>query len=130
MKAYLLDVHNNRARTVEVGDEDRLEEYYKLLNCSTIDITSRQIEGKYFDIVCDDEGLFNEPVIVSALDSNGEPALCGSLLFCNYDGEGGETSLTDEDIALLRKHTAVAVKKDRATGKELDYVVVMTDVDY
>ena len=129
MKAYLLDVHNNRARTVEVGDEDRLEEYYKLLNCSTIDITSRQIEGKYFDIVCDDEGLFNEPVKVSALDSNGEPALVGSLLFCNYDGDGGETSLTDEDIALLRKHTAVAVKTDRATGKEVDFVVVMTGVD-
>lgn len=108
MRAYLLDVHSNRARVVEVGDEDRLEEYYKLLSCGTIDITSRQIEGKYFDIVCDDEGLFNEPVVVSALDSNGEPALVGSLLFCNYDGEGGETSLTDDDIALLRKHTVVA----------------------
>ena len=129
MKAYLLDVHNNRARTVEVGDDDRLEEYYKLLNCSLIDITSRQIEGKYFDIIADDEGLYNEPVIVSALDSNGEPALVGSLLFCNYDGEGGETSLTDEDIALLRKHTAVAVRSERETGKEIDYRVVITGVD-
>ena len=129
MRAYLLDVHNNRARVVEVGDEERLEQYYQLLNCSLIDITSRQIEGKYFDIVCDDEGLYNEPVIVSALDSNGEPALCGSLLFCNYDGEGGETSLTDEDITLLRKHTALAIKKDKETGKEVDVMVIVTGVD-
>ena len=45
------------------------------------------------------------------------------------DGEGGETDLTDEDIALLRKHTAVAVRKERDTGKEVDFVVVMTGVD-
>lgn len=128
MRAYLIDTEAKKARVVEIADDDRLSQYYELLNCSLIDITSRQIDGKYFDIIADDEGLFVEDPKVSALDSNGEPALVGNLLFCNYDGDGGETSLTDDDIELLRKHTVLAVKADKK-GNELDYVIVVTGVD-
>lgn len=46
-------------------------------------------------------------VKVTALDSNQQPQLVGNLVICNYDGEGGETSLTDEDIQHLYKHMAI-----------------------
>ena len=130
MRAYLLDVENKTRNAVEIDDTRHLEEYYKYLNCSIVDITSRKIGGKWFDIIADDEGLYKENPIVSALTSENEPALVGNLLFCNYDTETGEeTSLTDEDIAHLEKHTALAVKKD-AEGNEIDILLVMTQVDY
>ena len=130
MKAFLLDAENRQTRTVEVDDTDHLTEYYKLLNCEIVDITSRKIGGKYFDIVADDEGLMKENPIVSALDTEGQPALVGNLLFCNYDPETGEeVSLTDEDIQLLRDNVRFAAVRD-AEGNEKEYIIVMANVDY
>ena len=86
MKAYLIDTEAKEARVVEIDDSNHLTEYYKHLNCYLIDITRRQVGGRYFDIIVDDEGLFADNPIVSAIDSQGEPALVGNLLFCNHDG--------------------------------------------
>ena len=130
MKAYLLDVENKVRKAVEIDDDNHLQEYYKYLNCSIVDITSRKVGGKWFDIIADDEGMLKENPIVSALDSNNQPALVGNLLFCNYDSETGEeVSLTDDDIEHLEKYSALAVKKD-AEGNELDLLLVMTMVDF
>ena len=130
MKAYLLDVENKVRKAVEIDDDNHLQEYYRYLNCSIVDITSRKVGGKWFDIIADDEGLLKENPIVSALDSNNQPALVGNLLFCNYDSETGEeVSLTDDDIEHLEKYSALAVKKD-AEGNELDLLLVMTMVDF
>ena len=130
MKAYLLDVENKVRKAVEIDDDNHLQEYYKYLNCSIVDITSRKVGGKWFDIIADDEGMLKENPIVSALDSNTQPALVGNLLFCNYDSETGEeVSLTDDDIEHLEKYSALAAKKD-AEGNELDLLLVMTMVDF
>lgn len=75
-----------------------LDGYYKLLDCQTIDIVRRKIGGKYYDIVCDDEGLFKDQVKVSAVDGNGQAMLVGKLLICKHDGKGNETGLSQEDI--------------------------------
>lgn len=85
-----------QARVVEIPNS--LDGYYKLLDCQTIDIVKRKIGGKYYDIICDDEGLFKDGVQVSAVDSNGDAMLVGKLLICNDDGHGNEASLTQEDI--------------------------------
>ena len=130
MRAYLLDVENKRKQVVEIDDNRHLEEYYKYLNCSVIDITNRKVGGKWFDIIVDDEGMLKENPIVSALDSDMQPALVGNLLFCNWDGETGEEiSLSDDDIKHLEKYTALAVQKD-AEGRELDCLLVVTKVDF
>lgn len=102
--------------------EDELNAYYKLLDCSTIDIVSRKIGGKVFEIVCDDEGLLKQSPIVSAVDSDGHPALVGSLFICNSEGEH-LSSLTPNDTDYLYEHIAFAICKD---GTE---IVVLTDVD-
>ena len=92
--------------------------------------TNRKVGGKWFDIIVDDEGMLKENPIVSALDSDMQPALVGNLLFCNWDGETGEEiSLSDDDIKHLEKYTALAVQKD-AEGRELDCLLVMTKVDF
>ena len=128
MKAYLIDTEAKEGRVVEINDGDHLSEYYKLLKCYLIDITSRKVGGKYFDIIVDDEGLFADKPIVSAIDSNGEPALVGNLLFCNHDGQGGETSLTDRDIAILQEFTTIVNVVDKKGNR--DTAIIVKNVDY
>lgn len=103
----LLDVEKQEVREVEASS---LEEYYKLLNCSCIDIVTRNIMNtKYktntYDIICDDEALLKEGSIPSAFDLRSmKIGLVGNLLICNYDEEGNEKSLslTKEDKEFLK----------------------------
>ena len=102
-KGFVVDVYKQRnARVVEFIDN--LDNLYELTDCSCIDVAYRKV-GKYFyDIVCDDEGLYRADRIPSAFNHKGEPMLVGNLLFLNHDEEGEFTSLTDEQIADLSKH--------------------------
>lgn len=103
MKGYLVDVNNGTANEVETNGS--LEEYYKLLDCDCIDIVTRKIGGKYFCIVCDDEGLFVENPKISAIDSEGAPLLVGNLLVLNNGDDGDLHGLNESDIAILKKST-------------------------
>lgn len=93
---YFVDPENSIAepRTIEKS----LEGYYALLRCDTIDIVSRRIGGRPFDIICDDEGLFKDPLYISATDRDGSPALVGSILVVKFDGKDDVTSLTEEEL--------------------------------
>lgn len=93
---YLIDPMGN-AEKCEIPHD--LDGYHKLLDCQTIDIVSRKIGKKYYDIVCDDEGLFKDQVHVSAIDGKGDAMLVGKLFVCKHDGHGNEVGLSDDDIA-------------------------------
>lgn len=99
MKTILVDVYDRSVKPVDV--EDKLSEFYRLLRCGTIDITQREIGGKVFDVMCDDEGLLTDNPIVSAFDSDGRMALVGNLMFFHTDGEGNLVGLTDNESAHL-----------------------------
>lgn len=130
MKALLIDSKNGQVSEVELDDQKpHLEQFYELLECRLIDIAYRNIGGRFFDIIIDDEGLFADDPKVSALNSKREPVLVGNLLFCNHDGEGNETSLSEEDIAHLMDHVAVA-RQQMPDGSEGEPLVVMMDVEY
>lgn len=102
MKVFLIDTEQNRPLTVEtVGG---LSEWYRLLRCDLIDITERTIGGIVFDVIADDEGLLKPRAKVTGLDAAGQPVLVGNLVFCHSTPEGAEAGLSDEDIALLRRH--------------------------
>ena len=79
MKTILVDVYDKSIQPVDVAD--KLEDFYRLLRCDTIDITERNIGGKQFSVMCDDEGLLKDEAIVSAFDSNNNAALVGNLMF-------------------------------------------------
>ena len=102
IKGVLIDVISNTAKVVEI--EKSLKSYYKILNCDLIDITSRYIGGKLFDIICDDEGLFKEDFIASAVTSYNRIALVGNLFVVKFDGNDDETSLDDEEIEHILNH--------------------------
>lgn len=90
---------NAKNRTAEVKEiENNLDSYYSLLQCDTIDIANREIGGCRVDIICDDNGLFAEEPIVTAMDYYGKPMLVGNLFICSHDDEGNEASLSQHEI--------------------------------
>lgn len=103
IKAYYIDPKTNTAEPRDITPE--LDTYYELLHCTTIDIVTRKVKGKYYDIICDDEGLLVDDPLISAIDDRGRGMLCGALLIVGMaDDEGYETSLTDEDIAHIQRN--------------------------
>lgn len=101
MRGLLIDVWNNEIREVEAST---LDEYYKLIGCDTIDIAYYKIGSRYYNIICDDEGLLKDSVRVSAFDKRMRPILVGNLLISgDTDDNGGLTSLTDSDIMQIKE---------------------------
>lgn len=79
MEALLVKVLENKVETVDVNG---LEDYYKLLHCTTIDIVNRGINGKRYDIICDDEGTFSDAPLISVIDDLGRVTFVGNLIVC------------------------------------------------
>ena len=102
IKGILVDVKSNIIEVCEI--EKSLESYYKILNCELIDIVSMKIGHRYFDIICDDEGLMKEDITISAIYDDFTPALVGNLFIVRHDGKGNERSLTSDDILLILEH--------------------------
>lgn len=100
-KMILIDVNNNQFDIVEV---EGLDDYYKALSCSCVNIIRRKIDGKPFVIICDDEGFLARSPKISAIDSASRVMLVGNLLITSGEiTAGGElTSIkTDELVTVL-----------------------------
>lgn len=99
----LIDVEKGTAEPVLF--QSNLQFYYKLLRVQLIDIREFELEGKFFDAICDDEGLLKEKPIPSMFDEKGEPVLVGNLLICRNNPETGiEIELTNDDAKLIMRH--------------------------
>lgn len=112
-RVLVLDVKKPDVRQVVV---EELADYYEQLACDTFDIARRQIGERYYDIFCDDIGLFREDAVVSAIDDHDNPMLVGNLLIANHDADGNTTSLTDDDLNIIGGEILVGVHID-AEGK-------------
>ena len=99
LRGVLVDVENEKVRVVEIPD--KLDEFYKILNCRCIDIVARRIGWRTvrrFNIVCDDEGLYKDPQKISAIDNMGQPQLVGNLFIVGgTDEEGNLISLSEAE---------------------------------
>ena len=93
----LIDV-KNRTTVVCSVNSGSLEDYYRILDCTTFDIASRRIGENVYDIYCDDEGLLKCSPIVSAVSSDRQPMLVGNLFVTKTNDEGETISLTAEEI--------------------------------
>lgn len=100
MRVFVIDVNAGTYYTDDIQDD--LETYYKIIGCRTIEISCLEIENRTFDVICDDEGLFNEHgARPSVVDLESHPRMVGSLIFCHTDENGDETDLIDGDAAAL-----------------------------
>lgn len=106
MKTIILDVKNSHLSVKDV--EDRLETWYRELDCEWIDIVVRNIGGKRFNIICDDMGLL-KPNKVAIVDRDFSPMIVGNIAITNDNGYGELTSLTDDDVELILKSAAIAM---------------------
>ena len=118
--AVVIDTTSNKA-TVETF-EDELEEFYRLLNCDLFDIVRRKIGGKYYDIYCDDIGLYADEPIVSAIDPfDSRCGLVGNLIIVNHDAQGYSMSLTDADI--IRVYSRIGKYRDDDGSERLALMI-------
>lgn len=93
-------VSNGVAKEYEL-EYNNYKDFYPLLNCDTFDVQSRNFNGEWLDIYCDDEGLFkanNKPSILTF--SNGElvEQIVGNAFIVAHNDEGDTISLTDEQV--------------------------------
>lgn len=104
IKVIYLNVKNNK--TPEFLDiPDQLESYYKLIQCRYIDIVRRKIGQRYFNIVCDDEGMLADMAKISAISNLGEIMLVGNLIICSdkVTDDGDLTGLTEEEAEYIKE---------------------------
>ena len=95
--------------------EDDLKTFYKLIDCDTIDIVTRSFGGKFFDIICDDEGWFKENPCFSASNRAGTDGIVGNIIITGVsDREGNLPSLTDEDVKRISSKTSFAIFRDKS----------------
>ena len=91
-----------------------LEDYYREMEIDCIDIVTRKIGGKRYDVICDDEALLKENPIPTMFDVEGMPMLCGNLIIAGLaDEEGNMTDLTDEDMVRITGNLAVVTVKNK-----------------
>ena len=86
-----------------IDEADTLNEYYHLLGCRCIDMVEIDVDNYSYDVVCDDEGLFREPMVPTLYISE-EQVLFGSLAFVKIDEEGYTVGLENEDIKRLLRY--------------------------
>lgn len=114
MKALLLNVYGDYIKVVDI--EDDLHTYYRLLDCSMIEIVERKIGRKWFDVICDEEGTFQEQPKISAIDNLGRVMFVGNLLFMHHDEEGNMTGLSDNDIKYIKDRIQLMFTKNHPQG--------------
>jgi len=122
MKALLLDTVG---KTTTIVNPEGLEDYYKMIGCRCIDIVTRKIGRKYYDIVCDDEGTFVDDPLISAIDDFGRVMLVGSLIICGRaDSEGELTDLDANDIKYIKKRI------QKIDSRKHDDLLMLTSCNY
>ena len=113
MKAVFLNTDSHEIRVVDI--EDRLDVFYEMIGCSTIEIPRRFIGKKLYSIICDEEATFVKDPVPSMIDHKGNILILGSLIVCGKpDEEGNLTSLTDEDIERIRWNVAWGASEKHA----------------
>lgn len=120
---YLVDVENREYNSITL--DGSLDSYYNALDCDCFDIVRRKIGGKYFDIMCDDEGLLKDKPVPSAYDSDGNVAFVGNLLVVKHDKSGNTVSLTNNEIAHIANYVYWVYSEERPVPRP-----VLTEVDY
>lgn len=126
----LVDVTSNPGKVIPVEvDEEKLDSFYSILNCSTIDITFRKIGDRTFNIVCDDNGLLRPSPIISAVSASGKPMFVGNVFICNHYKEH-LTSLSEDDIDYIAFHVLISLVTDPKNRSRHKIYPIISDVDF
>ncbi len=125
MRSYLIDTINGTHGYVDCPDS--LQAFYDTIGCDCIDIALRAVDGREFDIVCDDEALCQDDPIPSACDGSGKVMLYGSLLLFHHDDDGNLTEISEDDVDHIMANVRKAFMRDGNKSKEIS---VLCNVEY
>lgn len=117
---------------VRFGNCKKLDDFYREIGCSCIDIAHRSIGGKAFDIFVDDEGLLKadagERISAIAMeDGSPFPQLVGTLVFANHDAAGNTTDLSLDDTLLISSKICPVEITNEETGETFTNYCVALD---
>lgn len=87
----------------EIDYNDKLNGYYRLLGCSRIDMVKIEADGHSYDVVCDDEAMFQRSLIPT-LYVNDEQIFFGNIAFVKIDDDGDSVGLGRDDILRLMRY--------------------------
>lgn len=89
--------------------EDKCDEYYRLIGCEYITIIQRKINGKVYELVCDDEALLKSGQSPCAVNSLFDEVIYGNIVIAGEaDAKGNLTALTPDDISSIFNSTRSA----------------------
>lgn len=81
-----------------------LKTIYELLKCDTIDIITRYIGTKAFNIIVDDEGALIRDNFITGMCLDANEKLVGNIIVVGLpDSEGDSTNLSEKDIMKINK---------------------------
>lgn len=83
-----------------IDSDNVLSELYRIIGCALVEVVQVEVEGKFYDVYCDEEFLLKEKP-VPTLFLNAEQILCGNLVFTTCDEDGKLGGVTEEDIDKL-----------------------------
>lgn len=86
----------------EIDGSDTLHEFYRVLDCRSIDMLDVRVGKRAYVIICDDEFLYKDPCIPVFRHPDGT-ILCGRIAFARLDKERNTVGLKDSDIPILRE---------------------------
>lgn len=103
---YILTIELNKDSAAleshirNIDDADKLNEYYRYLDCHCIDMATIDVDGHAYDVICDDEALLRQPHVPSLYISE-EQVFFGNLAFVKNDEDGSSVGLDREDMIRL-----------------------------
>lgn len=93
--------------------ENELETFYNLINCKYVEMYKRNINGKDFTIICDENGALKEKPIISAVSHKGYTMFFGNLIIAGMpNDEGNLTNLSDKDVTLIQSKFRKVIRKN------------------
>lgn len=92
---------NEQPKAVDIKEDHDYRDIKRLLEIeSPLTCVERKIGNAYYDLWCDDEGLFPDKKYASAMlmHHEGQEILCGNVLIAKHDGEGNTIGLKKEEL--------------------------------
>ncbi len=113
-KMLLIDVEKEGVQVVEIKEH---KDFHRFLNCTAISITRKKCAGMLLPVVCDDDFLFKEGLLPSAISKRTqEPAFYGNILIAGGEEEGDIAGVNEVQVRMIIREIVEA--QDPETGKK------------
>ena len=92
----------NKVEVKEIGN--KIEDFYAEICADCIDIQERTIDGKTYDIICDDEAFLKGNCVKTVQSKRGDDwSIVNAVIICRQC-QGEEIGLTDIEVARIMEN--------------------------